>query len=91
MRKAAHNPAQLFGVKDRGFLREGCYADIAVVDLDRPERVAKDNIRYKCGWSPLEGVELGATVVMTLVNGDIVARNSEAVAQPGGRPLELGA
>ncbi|MDH3417897.1 MAG: dihydroorotase [Gammaproteobacteria bacterium] len=89
VRKAAHNPARLFGVKDRGFLREGYYGDIAVVDLERPERVTTENVRYKCGWSPLEGVELGASVVMTLVNGMVVVRNGEVLAEPGGRQLEF--
>ena len=89
VRKAAHNPARLFGVKDRGFLREGYYADIAVVDLGRPERVTKENVRYKCGWSPLEGVELGASLVMTLVNGTLVVRNGEVLVEPGGRQLEF--
>ena len=87
--KAAHNPARLFGVRDRGFLREGCYADIAVVDLERPETVTAQNVRYKCGWSPLEGVELGASVVMTLVNGTVVMRDGEVLAEPGGRQLEF--
>lgn len=89
VRKAAHNPARLFGVKDRGFLREGYYADIAVVDLERPERVTQENLRYKCGWSPLEGVELGASLVVTLVNGTVVVRNGEVLAEPGGRQLEF--
>ena len=89
VRKAAHNPAQLFGVKDRGFLREGCYADIAVVNLEQPQRVTSENVRYKCGWSPLEGEELGASLVMTLVNGTVVVRDGEVLAQPAGRPLEF--
>ncbi len=89
VRKAAHNPARLFGVRDRGFLREGYYADIAVVDLERPETVTSQNVRYKCGWSPLEGVELGASVVMTLVNGTVVVRDGEILAEPGGRRLEF--
>ena len=78
-------------MKDRGFLREGCYADIAVVNLERPDRITTDNVRYKCGWSPLEGVELGASLVMTLVNGKVVVRDGEVLAEPGGRPLEFSA
>ncbi|HSG66086.1 MAG TPA: dihydroorotase, partial [Gammaproteobacteria bacterium] len=66
--KAAHAPAQLFGIDGRGFLREGYFADLAIVNLDRPQRVTKESLRYKCAWSPLEGRELGATVVMTIVN-----------------------
>ncbi|NIW23880.1 MAG: dihydroorotase [Gammaproteobacteria bacterium] len=89
VRKAAHNPAILFGVKDRGFLREGCYADIAVVNLERSQRITTENVRYKCGWSPLEGEELGASLVMTLVNGTIVVREGEVLVEPGGRALEF--
>jgi dihydroorotase len=91
VRKAAHNPARLFGVKDRGFLREGCYADIAVVNLEQPERVTSDNVRYKCGWSPLEGLEFGASLVMTIVNGKVVVRDGEVLTEPDGRPLEFSA
>ena len=89
VRKTAHNPAQLFGVKDRGYLREGCYADIAVVNLEQPERVTTENVRYKCGWSPLEGVELGASLMMTLVNGTVVVRDGEVLAEADGRQLEF--
>jgi dihydroorotase len=87
VQKAAHAPARLFGVLDRGFLREGCFADLAVVNLDRPQRVTKASLRYKCGWSPLEGHEFGATVAMTIVNGTVVVDDGKVVADPGGRAL----
>jgi dihydroorotase len=87
VRKAAHNPARLFGLDGRGFLREGGYADIAVVALDRPQRIGAENIRYKCAWSPFEGTEFGTSIVMTFVNGSIVFRDGEVVAAPNGRAL----
>jgi dihydroorotase len=89
VRKAAHNPAQTFKVERRGFLREGYYADIAVVDLERPERIEKANLRYQCGWSPLEGVEFSASIVMTFVNGIAVFENGELASEPCGRALEF--
>jgi len=91
VRKAAHNPAQLFGIVDRGFVREGYFADLAVVDLDRPRCVTPDSLRYKCAWSPLEGVEFSASVMMTFVNGSIVVDGGEVVAEPCGQPLEFAA
>jgi dihydroorotase len=87
--KAAHNPARLFGVENRGYLREGYHADIAVVDLSTPYEVTAGNIRYKCGWSPLEGVRFASTIVMTIVNGAIVVQRGEVVGEAAGRAVEL--
>ncbi len=73
--KMAHAVATCFQVADRGFIREGYYADLVLVDLDQPFTVEKRNILYKCGWSPLEGMELPATVTNTWVNGHLVYEN----------------
>lgn len=70
--KMAHKPAILFDVKDRGFIREGYYADLVLVDLNSPWMVAKENILYKCGWSPFEGHRFSAQVTHTFVNGNLV-------------------
>ncbi|PIE86926.1 MAG: dihydroorotase [Bacteroidetes bacterium] len=73
--KMAHAPADLFRVEDRGYLREGYYADIVVVDPKQQYTVSKENILYKCGWSPFEGVNFSNSVDMTFVNGNLVYRN----------------
>lgn len=70
--KMCHAPATCFQVKERGFIREGYYADLVVVDLDKPWRVEKDNILYHCGWSPFEGETFKSSVVKTFVNGNLV-------------------
>ena len=70
--KMCHAPAQCFLIKDRGYIREGYHADLVLVDLDTFTTVTKENILYKCGWSPLENEVLPATVRYTFVNGDIV-------------------
>jgi len=67
-----HNPAVLFNIRNRGFIREGYKADICLVDPDRSWTVSKQNILYKCGWSPFEGQSFRARVIKTIVNGTIV-------------------
>jgi len=70
-----HNPAILFNIKDRGFVREGYKADLCLVNPENPWTVTKDNILYKCGWSPFEGKTFNSRVVKTIVNGTIVYDN----------------
>ena len=73
--KMCHNPAILFNIPDRGFIKEGFKADICLVDLNNPWTVTKENILYKCGWSPFEGNTFRSKVVKTIVNGIIVYDN----------------
>ncbi|HDO06243.1 MAG TPA: dihydroorotase [Bacteroidetes bacterium] len=70
--KMCHNPAILFGVQKRGFIRPGYAADLVLVDMNKPREVARSNVFYKCGWSPFEGVRFHAEVQMTFVNGQMV-------------------
>ncbi|MCJ8154247.1 dihydroorotase [Chryseobacterium sp. SSA4.19] len=73
--KMAHNPAILFRIEKRGFIREGYKADLVLVDLNQNWTVEKENILYKCGWSPLEGTEFHSKVTHTFVNGNLVYEN----------------
>lgn len=70
--KMCHNPAILFNIKGRGFIREGYKADLCLINPDDPWTVSKDNILYKCGWSPFEGTTFRSNVNMTIVNGTVV-------------------
>ena len=83
--KTAHAPARIFSVKDRGFIREGYWADLVLIDLNRPQTVAKENILYKCGWSPFEGVTFRSSVDTTLVSGQIAWQNGKIAAVQGHR------
>ena len=75
--KMCHAPAVRFAVRERGFLRQGYHADIAIVDPAAPWTVAKENIRYKCGWSPFEGERFAARVTHTIIGGHVVYENGE--------------
>ena len=70
--KMCHNPAILYRIKDRGFIREGYKADICLVDPKRSWTVSKDNLLYKCGWSPFEGNTFSSKVIKTIINGTLV-------------------
>lgn len=87
--KACHNPAIIFNIKERGFLREGYWADITIVDPSRPWRVGKDNILSKCGWSPFEGTTFRARVSHTFVNGNLVYENGKVLENKAAKRLEF--
>ena len=75
VQKGAHNVAELFEIDRRGYIREGYYADLVLVDPNKSWEVTKSNILYKCGWSPFEGTTFNNTVVYTFVNGNKVYDN----------------
>ncbi|OQX41065.1 MAG: dihydroorotase, partial [Candidatus Sedimenticola endophacoides] len=87
--KVAHAPARLFQIADRGYLREGYWADLVLVDLDAPYRVSREEVLYKCGWSPLEGDTLRARVAATLVNGNLVYREGAVIEGGSGQRLRF--
>lgn len=73
--KMCHNPAILFQVEKRGYIKEGYFADLVIVDLNNPWTVKKENILYKCGWSPFEGTSFKSRITHTFVNGSLVYKN----------------
>ncbi len=75
--KMSHAVANCFQIADRGYIREGYYADLVIVDMNSQFKVSKENILYKCGWSPLEGFEFPASITHTFVNGNLVYGNGE--------------
>lgn len=85
--KMAHNPAILFRIEKRGFVREGYKADLVLVDLNEKWTVEKENILYKCGWSPLEGMSFQSKVTHTFVNGNLVYENGKVNEEKFGERL----
>ncbi len=70
--KMSHNPAKLFQIEKRGFIKKGYYADLVLVNTNEPQTVSKDNLLYKCGWSPFEGTTFSSTITHTFVNGNLM-------------------
>lgn len=73
--KMSHNPAKLFQVANRGFIKEGFYADLVLIDPNVAWEVSKDNVLYKCGWSPFEGTTFSSKITHTFVNGNLMYDN----------------
>jgi len=73
--KMSHAVATLFQIKDRGYIREGYFADLTIVDMEKSNTVSKENILYKCGWSPFEGFTFPASITHTFVNGHLAYEN----------------
>ena len=86
--KMCHNPAILYQIDRRGFIEEGYYADLFIVDLDQQWTVSKENILYKCAWSPLEGTNFHTKITHTFVNGNLVYCDGIVNEQYRGMPLK---
>ena len=85
--KMCHNPAILYGIQKRGFIREGYYADLTLVDPNSSWTVSEDNLLYKCGWSPLTGTTFSTRITHTFVNGHLVFENGTFHEEKRGMPL----
>lgn len=85
--KTSHAVATRYDMIDRGFVREGYWADLVLVDMNKPITDTPDKLAYKCGWSPFDGHTFPASVCTTIVNGEVVYRDGEVVARPAGQRL----
>jgi dihydroorotase len=87
--KMSHTPAICFQIKDRGYIREGYAADLVLVDMNGGTKVSKENILYRCGWSPFEGHTFPARITHTLVNGSVVYENGQVFESVKGQRLRF--
>ena len=85
--KMCHNPAKIFKIEKRGFIKEGFYADLAIVNAGLPWNVKKENILAKCGWSPFEGYNFKSRITHTFVNGELVYQNFKVKDKKVGKRL----
>ncbi len=87
--RTSHAPADIFGVPERGYVREGYFADLVIVDPQRPYTVDKSNVLYKCQWSPFEGHRFSASIDTTIINGGVVYRDGELTGLIAGQALDF--
>jgi dihydroorotase len=87
--RACHAPADIFGVVDRGYVRENYFADLVIVDPDRRYEVTSGNLLAKCQWSPFEGHSFTATIDATIINGQIAYRDGGLTGAILGQRLEF--
>ena len=87
--KVCHAPAELFGVVERGYVREGYFADLVIVDADKPYRVKQSDLLYKCGWSPFEGHKFSSTIDTTIINGNVVYADGKLTGSIPGQRLHF--
>ena len=87
--RACHASADLFGVTDRGYVREGYFADLVIVDPNKPYLVQPSNLLYKCAWSPFEGHEFSSSIDTTIVNGRVVFSDGKLSGEIAGQQLEF--
>ena len=80
--KMCHNPAILFDIEQRGYIREGYFADLVLVDTNASQTVTRNNVLYKCGWSPLEGATLRGAVTHTIINGNVIYNQGNFAQKP---------
>ena len=85
--KMAHAVADCFQIEERGYIREGYFADLVLVDLNKSSLVTKESLLYQCGWSPFEGTTFHATIDMTIVNGEVVYENGKLTGKVAGERL----
>ena len=89
MNFVCENPVKIFGIKDKGYIKQGFDADFTIVDLNKVIEIKNENIESKCGWSPFDGYKFKGTPVATIVNGEIKMKNGKIIGEPKGKSLRF--
>ena len=89
VRYVSENPAKIFNIKSKGFIKKGYEADLTIIDMNKVVKIDNDKIESKCKWSPFHGVEVKGFPVITIVNGEIKMKNGKIMGKPGGKPLKF--
>ena len=89
MKLICENPVKIFGIKNKGYLKENYDADITIVNLNKSIEIKNDNIKSKCGWTPFDGYSFKGKPVATIVNGKFKMKEDKLIGEPEGKPLEF--
>ena len=89
MNLVCENPVKIFGIKNKGFIKEGYDADFTIVDMNKKITIKNENIESKCGWSPFDGYEFKGTPVSTIIAGNIKMQDGKILGDPDGTPLQF--
>ena len=87
MNSVCENPVKIFGIQDKGFIKEGFDADFTIVDLNKVIEIKNENIESKCEWSPFDGYKFKGAPVATIINGEIKMKNGKLLGHPSGKPI----
>ena len=89
MNLVCENPAKIFGIIGKGFIKEEYDADFTIVDMNKIIEIKNDKIESKCGWSPFNGYKFKGTPVYTIINGEIKMKDGEIIGEPTGKPIRF--
>ncbi len=87
MKLICENPVKIFGIQNKGYIKEGCDADLTIVDLNKVIEIKNENIQSKCGWSPFDGEKFKGCPIATIVNGEIKMKFGKLIGSPNGEPI----
>jgi dihydroorotase len=90
MNSICENPVKIFGIKDKGFIKEGFDADFTIVDMKKKIIIKNKDIESKCGWTPFDGFEFKGTPVSTIIGGEIKMKDGKILGKPEGKALQFG-
>ena len=89
MNSICENPVKIFGIKNKGFIKENFDADFTIIDMNKKIVIKNENIESKCGWSPFDGYEFKGTPVSTIINGQIKMKDGKILGEPEGKSLKF--
>ena len=83
------NPVKIFGIKNKGFIKEGYDADFTIIDMNKIIEIKNENIESKCKWSPFNGDKFKGAPVATIINGELKMKDGKLIEGPSGKPLKF--